>query len=650
LARKSRRPLAVNPDAASTATASPAPGSTAAPQSPPLRVRRAPSRWTSRRIATWILAIVGVLSALGLVIHSVGNEVWTMFLDSQGNPHLTPLLSNDAAAQLLQTARATLRGEPAPAGAPANGVIGAVVATYGEHGPREAAGCFGDDARKAVICAAEKLRKGAGEFGASPADKVSLHLLRSLRSAKPVSLRDKGWGYSRGLYSVLLVDGESAHLFTDVQMHVLGLHLPHALAELDEKRGVRMSGEAPKDGAYVLPTESWTEYEGQPVALYRASTIMPPPDAKTIMEYTALAGDYLTRIQKDDDTWLYEGDIGRDHYGKTYNLLRHAGTVYALYELFEATGAPRYREAADKGWTWLLDQLERENDVSGRECAFPVERHTVTLASGKKHTSYTVKLGGAGLTLVALSERLKVAPNEPDLELGKAVARHILRSQNPDGSFQHYWAYKTKKAKERRSEYYPGEAMLGLIRFYQIDPDPTYLEAMERAAHYAIHERWEILGYQFYVPLDAWFSVALNELDKVQPRKDYVDYCLLLTDMEINDQMNRKWEIFYPDYDGGYWPYPPSAGAAGSRGEGVTACYEAAHRAGRDVTALKKHIREAARFQLERLVRPEFAHLYPNPQRALGAIRGTPVANSVRIDNNQHNISSLLVEAKILSE
>jgi hypothetical protein len=605
----------------------------------------------NRRLWFW-LQIAGVAAAcVALFVVVVLPLVTPMIFDGAGDPHLPPLLDAAAAAALIQSARAQLRGESPPAAAAGGSaaVIGAVVAIYNEDGPRAAAGCFGTDARQAVACAAGKLRPGAANFGEAPTDLVSLHLLRELRPATPLWLRDRGWGHSRGLYSTLLAGDEGARLLTDVQMHVGSYNVSRALEALEHERGVKMSGEAPKEGRFLIPTESWTEYEGKPVALYRASTILPPPDGKQIVEYCKLAGDYLAKIQQDDNKWLYEGDVGRDRYGKTYNTLRHAGTVYALYQLYEVTGVARYKDTADRGWAWLLEQIERENDEAGAPCAFVVERHTAE-SGGKRRTTYTVKLGGTGLTLLALAERLKVAPNDADLALGKALANHILRSQNPDGSFQDYWAYKTAHAKERRSEYYPGEAMLGLIRFYGIDPDPRYLAAMERGAHYAIHDHYTILGEQFYVPLDAWFSVALGELHKVQPKKEYADYCLMLTDMELNDQMAAKWQIFYPDYDGGYWPYPPGGTPAGSRAEGITACCEAAQRAGYDVRELKERIRKSARFQLERMVRPEFAHLYPNSRRALGAIRSTPVGNVVRIDANQHNISSLLVAARILGD
>jgi hypothetical protein len=575
-----------------------------------------------------------------------------MVLQAAGETGLSPLLDDAKRGELLQLAKGTVEGQPVIAGSPINGVIGAAVALYGIDGPRAAAACFNDEARAAIGCAAGKLQGAIGDFGALPTDRVSVHLLRELRDAKPVDWRDMGWGYSRGLYAVVYVGEKGARLFTDVQMHINGATIQHALKALRSGKGVPAAGTPPDHSSYIAPTESFTEYDGKPVALYRASTLIDIKDLTSdqIVAGCKLGGDYLSKIfQSETNQWLYEGDVGHDEYKSTYNLLRHAGTVYSLYQLAEATGEPRYRETADKGWQWLLEQIERESDKQGQRFAFPVER-TIKKHDGEKRISYTVKLGGTGLTLVALSERLKVEPNESDLALGRALANHILRSQRPDGSFQSYWSYKGSKAKEKRSIYYPGEAMLGLMRFYQHDPDPRYLGAMERGADYAIEERWKIFGAQIYVPLDAWLAVALNEVHKLRPKAEYADYCLKLADMMENDQINASWETYYPDYYGGYFPYPPQATPAGSRLEGLTSCYFAAQRAGRDVRELKEVIRRSARFQVERILRPEFAHLYPNPRRALGAFRDTPVSNKIRIDNNQHNITSLLDAAKILAD
>lgn len=562
------------------------------------------------------------------------------------------LLSDAQAGSLIGAARATLMGEVAPPAPLPLDIVGAAVTVYGANGPRYGAGCFGADAQAAIVCAAREARAEAPDFGDAPEDLVAIHLLYNGRvPGWWWRLSDKTLGHERGLYAVLHVGSRRASVIPDTQMHVLGLTFEKAVSLLDKNRmGFPMAGETTGKGAFVVSTESFTEYRGRPVRLYRASTLLPAVDSSQIRANCGLGGDYLVNILRGNRQWWYEGNLGFDRYNNNYNLLRHAGTIYSLYQLHLATGTNRYRDAADSGWIWLTQQLGREKDDAGNWCAFPVEKKSKKTSSGKKKTTYTVKLGGTGLALIALSERLKVEPSKRDLQLGREMANHILRSQRPDGSFFSYWPYRGSKGKMRRSIYYPGEAMLGLIRFYQHDANPAYLEAVRRSAQYFIHERWNVLGMRFNVPPDAWLMLALNDLHKQAPQEDYVDHCETLVDSMANDQFDRAWEITYPDYAGGYFPYPPQVTPAGSRLEGITACYQAIGRAGRDTTWVRDVIAHAVRFQIERMIRPEFAHLYPNPQRALGAFRHSPVANAIRIDYNQHNISGLLIAADILAD
>lgn len=636
------------------------------------KARAATPKTAGAKIRTWALRLIIPV----ILILVLGYFLSSQILQGMGDPGLPDLLDDAATARLIQTARDTLSGvassNDAPNGAPIEGVIGAIVTIYDREGPKLNAGCFETEAGRAVACAAQQIRDKTQQFGQAPEHRVSIHLLRELRSAWPVSWREKGWGYSNGLYSLLIADQEKSFAITDLSMNLFGLRLEQALKMLAEgKGGVRLAGNAPKTGRFIVPTESYTEYNGRPVRLYRAASPVTAVTPEQIRENCRLGGDYLVRalntkdnnlreaypyLKLDWNQFLYNGHLGYDRYFKTYNLLRHAGTIYALYQLYRYTDAtePRresYRVAADHAWKWVLNTVDTETDEQGRTSAFVVEY------KGNRKKSI-VKLGGTGLLLIALGERLSIIKERPDLypagqyeedlELARRLANHVRRSQDRDGSFRSYWPYDGKDEKRRRSLYYHGEAMLGLLRLYRLDPQPEYLACVERAAEHYIDERFKLLGMRLYVPIDAWLMLTLNELDIAAPNKKYVDYCMTLTDMMINDQFDAEWEIPYRDYDGGYFPYPPSTTPSGSRMEGISACYLTARRNGRDTEPIRACLERAARFQIERIVRPEFAHLYPNPQRALGAFRQTPLADTTQIDTNQHNISGLLVTADIL--
>ncbi len=516
--------------------------------------------------------------------------------------------------------------------------IGVVLSIYDGEGHRATAGTFGNEIADCVNLAAMRLGAEYVAHDIFEPTFVSVHILRDLRPVRWPRLREFGFGYHRGLYSLVYINHRDAWVLTDVDLHLQDLSVASAMNRLVHGKAPRMYGGGPRDGMFLTATESFThDAQGGLVRLYRASSLLPWVDAALIKQDVRLAGDYLCGLLRDDNRFVYEGDIGRDRDSAGYNQLRHAGTIYALYQLYEATGEPRYRETADRAWQWLLRQFKTDRDARGDLCAYTVENGQI-------------KLGASGLALVALSERLRVNRDEADLTLGRQLANHLLRNQNADGSFNSYYSASTKKISRERSIYYPGEAMLGLIRFYRVEPNPVYLAAVSKAAHYLIHDRWRVIGLELYAPPDAWLMLALNDLHQIKPDNDYADYCLKLADGMMADQLLAGWQAPYADYRGGYFPYPPQVTPAGSRLEGLTAAYLLAKRAGRDTTALRRTIMEAARFQLQCMVRPEFAHLYPKPRRALGAFRESPLSNHVRIDYNQHNISGLLVAAKILAE
>ena len=554
-----------------------------------------------------------------------------------GNPNLAPLMNDQTALHLIKSARLALLNE----GRDETGsgrAVGVIVTIYDGEGQRASVGVFGDEVTDCVNRAAARLGKTVVEKDRLDPAFLSIHILRDLRPVRWARLRDSGFGYHRGLYSVMQIKNGETRAFTDVDMHVQGLSVAAAIRRLDQDKGTALFGKAPAQGVFLAATESFTHDEqGGLVRLYRASTLLPKAGAAQIMQGVRLGGDFLCGLLRDDNRFIYEGDVGRDHYDNTYNQLRHSGTIYALYQLYEATGEERYRQTADRAWQWLLKQLRTDRDAHGNVCAFTVE-------VGK------VKLGSSGLALIALSERLRINRTEADLKLGRELANHLLRGQNENGSFNSYHPLKGKKTSRYRSIYYPGEAMLGLIRFYHFDPNPAYLNAVAKGAHYLIYDKWRVIGLELFVLPDAWLMLALNDLHQVQPREDYVDYGLKIADGMMADQLLAGWQTPYPDYRGGYFPYPPQVTPAGARLEGLTATYLMARRAGRDVAALRRTIAEAARFEVERVIRPEFVFLYPNPHRALGAFRNSPISNRVRIDFNQHNISGLLVAAKILVE
>ncbi len=388
-------------------------------------------------------------------------------------------------------------------------------------------------------------------------------------------------------------------------------------------------------------TTSFVEAPGSRVAhhLYRGNVLLGPPSAANIHSALVEAGRYLTRMVDRDGKYCYEYRPRGDRCSSDYNLLRHAGTTYSLFQLHRYVQEPRMLWAAERATDWLRRRVRSVDGDASR--AF--------LLDGDK-----AKLGAVGLTLIALVEREQDVGDGRDRQLMTRLASFIISQQRGDGYFHSYFAWKPGIALPKRdSIYYPGEALLGLVRLHGIDPQPRYLQAAQRAADFLVKRRWRWAGVEVYVPPDAWLAQALSELDAVAPAdwlRDYAYEIFGITEMS----MLRADEGAPPDLAGG--PANglgfPRVTPAGSRTEGTGEIWRMAKRRGESERAAR--VRDIAvqstRFQLNQQYRPENSYFLPNPGQARGGFRGSPVHGEVRIDYVQHNVSGLLIVLEMLQE
>ncbi|MCC6157784.1 MAG: hypothetical protein IT350_06995 [Deltaproteobacteria bacterium] len=503
--------------------------------------------------------------------------------------------------------------------------------------PPMAAAVPGDDAAKTAAELAKSLR--ASVPPQQVVSTVSIHAITDPRRIRIAEFAKRGWTFERGLDALMLCEDGECRAIPAVVQHARSMSFESARQSLHKGRGVEVLGLKLDDGLYRTRESAWlSNGPGQDVVpLFRASSTVPRVTSDDILRACRIGGDFLIKIQQPNGKWYYGYDAGKDDLDKVdYNLLRHAGTTYSMYQLYDVTREPRYLDAANAGLRWQRTVIEA--DPADPERLFVREPHNI-------------KLGGAGLALMAYVEKRKVAGwDGEDERVAAGLARHCLLSQKDDGSFRDYHGIPGVNAKTRRSIYYPGEAMLGLIRYHQIVPERSdILDAVRRAADHLIDNRWTIMGMRFNVPPDAWLMLALEELHEADPNPKYADHCFRMARGMEFEQLGPRWGL---DHAGGYYPAPPQVTPAGSRSEGLTAAWLLAKRLGDEHTAdeIRETVLRSARFQVERVIRPDFVTLYPSPPRALGVFRHSPVSNAMRIDYNQHNISGLLIAARMTAE
>jgi len=395
-------------------------------------------------------------------------------------------------------------------------------------------------------------------------------------------------------------------------------------------------------------------------------------DGPVLLAAAQSAGDYLLRMQRSDGSFYYWYRPLSDQVDVThYNIVRHAGTCISLFDLYGITRDPRYLAGARSAMTFLRSRFRRidRGQASASSEGKDQEnerRNASTPSSGPDHLKaeartkpmqaessrlhpaalYVVdddqkaKLGAGGLALVAVTREMEVDHKIESSEANR-LAAGILAMQRSDGSFETDFEQNGEESDPPPSLYYPGEAMLGLIRLYKLNRDSRLLDAARRGADYLV----AVQRRQRDLPADAWLVQALESIYEITKEARYSEHAL--------DLAASMAASLYPDdgpegYAGAVSPGIPRATPTASRSEGILAGYRVARATG-DARAgsLLAAARRAAGFQLTQQFNTDNSFPLPNPGRAAGGFHESLGSTRIRIDYVQHNISSLLGLAQI---
>lgn len=206
---------------------------------------------------------------------------------------------------------------------------------------------------------------------------------------------------------------------------------------------------------------------------------------------------HLARLVKPDGRFVYRYDAARKKVSSQYNVLRHCGSVWSMFDVVRLTRPnPGVTEAAIRASRYMRENFIRPLGDGDRLC----------VVDGDK-----IKLGGAGLALLALAEWHRAAPDAAIVETARAVGRYILDQRTDDGDLVHGRTYPGGEIYPFRSNYYTGEALFGLLRLFQLTGEPVWRDsAFELLAalaprDYGVAER------------SHWMLYALDAADEIQP-------------------------------------------------------------------------------------------------------------------------------------
>ena len=228
-------------------------------------------------------------------------------------------------------------------------------------------------------------------------------------------------------------------------------------------------------------------------------------DEGTVDEAIELASDYLVRHCDENGQFVYKVNMNpKVSVRPQYNIIRHAGAIYALAKSQSRQPTDDKRNALRRAVAFMRQQTV--GSVPDQQDMMAVWSR---FEAADLNRPVSAKLGGTGLGLAALVSVEQVEPGTVPLEELQAMGRFLVYMQKSDGSFySKFMPGKIGRDDSWQSLYYPGEAALGLVMLYEIDPQPVWLEHAAMAVAYLARVRQEAE----VVEADNWALLATARL------------------------------------------------------------------------------------------------------------------------------------------
>ena len=299
---------------------------------------------------------------------------------------------------------------------------------------------------------------------------------------------------------------------------------------------------------FAIVTLAWLQ-AGLPLKGISASPVTAWADVNNVAalvtidrlnEAMDLSVAYLVKNCLENGKFQYRININPDARVKPrYNMLRHAGSIYALASYERVYPSLKTRQALKRATDFLkksaISPIPERNDL------LAVWSHPELTGSRK---SLQAKLGGAGLGLVALLSMEKVSPGTTSIEYLRKMGNFILYMQKTDGSFySKYIPSKGGKDDSWVSLYYPGEAALGLLMLYEKDRSSKWLQAASESIAYLAQSR---KGKE-EVEADHWALLATAKLlpyyhlcQPPLPKKDIERHAIQISESILNSRPNSN--------------------------------------------------------------------------------------------------------------
>lgn len=363
---------------------------------------------------------------------------------------------------------------------------------------------------------------------------------------------------------------------------------------------------------------------GQPVVPQAAIT------RAKVQEMAALMTGWMIRAVAPNGRAVYKYWPSAGQYALSNNMIRQFMGSACLARAARQPGATaELRDACARNIRHNLAAWYRDEGAFG------------TIVEGPK-----VKLGAAAVAAMALLDL-----GDPAHAAPLAGLRAFLQAMQRDtGRFACF--LRPPGREEDCQNFYPGEALLALMRLWQASGDPVLLDRV--AAGFAHYRDWHRAHRNpAFVP---WHTMALCLFHAATGRQDAAAFVFEMNDWLLGLQQGEgapadvRGEFFDPARPGFG---PPHASATGVYLEGLVEAFALARALGD--TARAEAYRRAILAGLRSLRQLQFRHasdmFYIAGRKAvLGGLRSSGFDNTLRIDNVQHGLMAIFRVLELFSE
>ncbi len=171
----------------------------------------------------------------------------------------------------------------------------------------------------------------------------------------------------------------------------------------------------------------------------------------------------LANLIQKNGSYKYRYDSQSGSLLDGYNVLRHAGTMWAMLDVYRTVSDDRILECCRQAAHYLLDTYLR----------FFRSYNNVCICEDN-----TIKLGGNALAMLALISLFEITQDRFLLAVAEQLAQFMSDQRSENRRLVHKRYFQSGKISSFHSMYYTGEALLALLALYRLTQQKQWYETV----------------------------------------------------------------------------------------------------------------------------------------------------------------------------